>query len=187
MSLLAINNLSVRFSPSGRPVVDAVQGVSFTIKPKETLALVGESGSGKSVTAFSILKLLPFPMASHPSGEIIFCGTFKEAFQIVRREWWSREKINPKKGISSTTGDSAHSSTTGDYAKTSATGKNSIACALGKDSRARVGANGSLILTYWNGNRFRHVIGYEGENGIEANTWYELNGKREIIKSTNQD
>ena len=74
MSLLTIKNLSVRFSPSGRPVVDAVQGVSFTIRPKETLALVGESGSGKSVTAFSILKLLPYPMASHPSGEILFDG-----------------------------------------------------------------------------------------------------------------
>ncbi len=72
MSLLNIKNLSVRFSPSGRPVVDAVQGVSFSVQPKETLALVGESGSGKSVTAFSILKLLPYPMASHPSGEIIF-------------------------------------------------------------------------------------------------------------------
>lgn len=74
MSLLTIKNLSVRFSPPGRPVVDAVQGVSFSIRPKETLALVGESGSGKSVTAFSILKLLPYPMASHPSGEILFDG-----------------------------------------------------------------------------------------------------------------
>lgn len=72
MSLLNVKNLSVRFSPSGRPVVDAVQGVSFSVAPKETLALVGESGSGKSVTAFSILKLLPYPMASHPSGEILF-------------------------------------------------------------------------------------------------------------------
>lgn len=72
MSLLNIKNLSVRFSPAGRPVVDAVQGISFSVQPKETLALVGESGSGKSVTAFSILKLLPYPMASHPSGEILF-------------------------------------------------------------------------------------------------------------------
>ncbi len=74
MSLLNVKNLSVRFAPPGRPVVDAVQGVSFTIKPKETLALVGESGSGKSVTAFSILKLLPYPMASNPTGEIFFDG-----------------------------------------------------------------------------------------------------------------
>ncbi len=72
MNLLDVKNLSVRFSPAGRPVVDAVQGISFAIKPKQTLALVGESGSGKSVSAFSILRLLPYPMASHPSGEIIF-------------------------------------------------------------------------------------------------------------------
>ena len=72
MNLLEVKNLSVRFSPAGRPVVDAVQGISFAIKPKQTLALVGESGSGKSVSAFSILRLLPYPMASHPSGEIIF-------------------------------------------------------------------------------------------------------------------
>ncbi len=64
----------MRFAPPGRPVVDAVQGVGFTVNPKETLALVGESGSGKSVTAFSILKLLPYPMASNPTGEILFDG-----------------------------------------------------------------------------------------------------------------
>ncbi len=72
MNLLDVKKLSVRFSPPGRPVVDAVQGISFSIKPKQTLALVGESGSGKSVSAFSILRLLQYPMASHPTGEIIF-------------------------------------------------------------------------------------------------------------------
>lgn len=72
MNLLEVKNLSVRFAPMGRPVVDAVQGISFAIQPKQTLALVGESGSGKSVSAFSILRLLLYPMASHPSGEIIF-------------------------------------------------------------------------------------------------------------------
>ena len=48
--------------------------MSFTIDKGETLALVGESGSGKSVTALSILKLLPYPPASHPSGSICFKG-----------------------------------------------------------------------------------------------------------------
>ncbi len=42
MNLLDVKNLSVRFSPAGRPVVDAVQGISFAIKPKQILALVGE-------------------------------------------------------------------------------------------------------------------------------------------------
>ncbi|MEQ9122139.1 MAG: ATP-binding cassette domain-containing protein, partial [Alphaproteobacteria bacterium] len=52
----------------------AVRGVSFEISKGETLALVGESGSGKSVTALSILQLLPYPQASHPSGSILFDG-----------------------------------------------------------------------------------------------------------------
>ena len=67
--LLQVENLSVAFR--GRVVVE---NVSFAIERGETQALVGESGSGKSVTALSILKLLPYPAASHPSGRILFKG-----------------------------------------------------------------------------------------------------------------
>ena len=70
-SLLSIRDLSVAFRHSGRETL-AVDRVSFDIGKGETLALVGESGSGKSVTALSILKLLPYPSAWHPSGEIHF-------------------------------------------------------------------------------------------------------------------
>ena len=70
MTLLSVQNLSVRFGPNP-PVVD---GVSFQIAKGETLALVGESGSGKSVTALSIMQLLDYPYASHPSGSIKFNG-----------------------------------------------------------------------------------------------------------------
>jgi microcin C transport system ATP-binding protein len=55
-------------------VTHAVKNISFDIGKGETVALVGESGSGKSVTALSITRLLPYPSASHPSGEIFFKG-----------------------------------------------------------------------------------------------------------------
>ena len=72
-SLLEVKNLSVNFG-TGEHAVRAVKNVSFEIKRGETLAVVGESGSGKSVTALSILQLLPYPMANHPNGSIKFQG-----------------------------------------------------------------------------------------------------------------
>jgi microcin C transport system ATP-binding protein len=71
--LLSIRDLSVAFHQGGNTSL-AVDRVSFDILPGEVMALVGESGSGKSVTANSILKLLPYPAASHPSGKILFEG-----------------------------------------------------------------------------------------------------------------
>jgi microcin C transport system ATP-binding protein len=67
--LLQVRDLSVRFGE-----FEAVKHVSFDIARGETLALVGESGSGKSVTALSVLQLLPYPLASHPNGSIKFHG-----------------------------------------------------------------------------------------------------------------
>jgi microcin C transport system ATP-binding protein len=69
--LLEIENLSVTFGHGDR-AVEAVRGVSFHINEGETLALVGESGSGKSVMALSVMQLLPYPLAHHPSGSIKF-------------------------------------------------------------------------------------------------------------------
>src|SRR5690606_30508044 len=72
--LISIRDLSVAFHQEGRETV-AVDRISFDIGRGETVALVGESGSGKSVTALSILKLLPYPAASHPSGSILYGDT----------------------------------------------------------------------------------------------------------------
>src|SRR5215469_9703928 len=71
--LLSVRDLSVAFRQQGRTTV-AVDRISFEIKRGECVALVGESGSGKSVSALSILKLLPYPAASHPTGSIRFKG-----------------------------------------------------------------------------------------------------------------
>src|SRR5690625_1611455 len=68
--ILQVRNLGVRFRLPGR-VVEAVKGVSLDIAPGETLGLVGESGSGKSVSALSVLQLLPYPQAEHTPGSSI--------------------------------------------------------------------------------------------------------------------
>jgi microcin C transport system ATP-binding protein len=72
-TLVWVRDLSVEFQ-SGRTSTRAVNRISFTVGKGETVALVGESGSGKSVSALSIMRLLPYPAASHPSGEIFFEG-----------------------------------------------------------------------------------------------------------------
>ena len=81
--LLSVRDLSVAFRQGERKIL-AVDRISFDLKKGETLALVGESGSGKSVTALSVMKLLPYPAASHPSGTIHFKG--QELLGLSERE-----------------------------------------------------------------------------------------------------
>ena len=84
--LVRVRDLAVDFA-SGEETVRAVSGVSFDIGRGETVALVGESGSGKSVTALSILQLLPYPAASHPSGSIEVDGVdaVRASGRVLRR------------------------------------------------------------------------------------------------------
>ncbi len=86
--ILRVSDLSVSFRSEGREV-QAVRNISFDVAAGETLALVGESGSGKSSAAMSILQLLPYPPAFHPSGSILFegeelLGASQEAIRSIR-------------------------------------------------------------------------------------------------------
>lgn len=71
--ILQVKNLSVSFNTYNGEV-QAVRGVTFDLKEGETLAIVGESGSGKSVTAQSIMKLIPMPPGKFTNGSILFKG-----------------------------------------------------------------------------------------------------------------
>jgi microcin C transport system ATP-binding protein len=81
--LLDVQGLSVAFGQGDRETL-AVDRISFDVGKGETVALVGESGSGKSVTALSVLKLLPYPSAHHPSGTIHFKG--QELLHLPERD-----------------------------------------------------------------------------------------------------
>ena len=91
MAFVDVKDLSVDFRSSERSV-QAVKNVSFSIDAGETVALVGESGSGKSVSALSILQLLPYPMASHPSGSITVDG-----MEVVGAEHAAMRRIRGNK------------------------------------------------------------------------------------------
>ena len=73
MALLEVDNLQTHFF-TREGVVRAVDGVSFTVEPGKTLGIVGESGCGKSVTALSIMSLLPQPPAKIVGGSVTFEG-----------------------------------------------------------------------------------------------------------------
>src|SRR5262249_28255690 len=81
--LLEVRDLSISFRQGQREHLP-VRRIPFDLAPRETVALVGESGSGKSATALSVMKLLPYPAAHHPSGAIRFKG--KDLLQMSERQ-----------------------------------------------------------------------------------------------------
>jgi ABC-type dipeptide/oligopeptide/nickel transport system ATPase component len=82
-SLLTVDNLAIQFGPPEDPV-RAVDGISFSMAPGETLAVVGESGSGKSVSALALTRLLASPPARYVSGRINFDG--RDVLKMPDRE-----------------------------------------------------------------------------------------------------
>ncbi len=82
-NIISVKNLSVGFQTNNKKS-NVVHSISFDIPKGKTVALVGESGSGKTVTALSILKLLPYPSAYHESGEITYQN--KNLLQISNKE-----------------------------------------------------------------------------------------------------
>ena len=81
--LLDVRNLKTYFKSEDN-IVKAVDDVSFQLKRGETLGIVGESGSGKSVTALSIMKLVPNPIGQIVGGSILFNSPIKELSILLR-------------------------------------------------------------------------------------------------------
>jgi hypothetical protein len=101
---------------------------------------------------------------------IIFEGSFRDAISIVTIKW---PEIVASMSLAASGKDSKLAAS-GDGSNLAASGNESICMVAGVSGAAMVGKNGSLVLTYWDGKRFRHVIGYEGEDNIRPNTFYHI-------------
>ena len=91
MPLLEVKNLRTEFR-TGAGIVRAVDGISYTVEPGETVAVVGESGSGKSVSALSLLRLIPDPPGRITGGEVLFAG--RNLLQISEAEMRQHRKYH---------------------------------------------------------------------------------------------
>ena len=119
-------------------------------------------------------------------GKVVFCGSFVNAYLfLLERKPLNKKTITGDSGHAAATGNSGHAAATGDYGHAAATGNSGHAAILGLNGMAKCGKGGSIILTYNDGERERHLVGYEGE-GILADTWYcvkVVKGKAKFVKS----
>jgi peptide/nickel transport system ATP-binding protein len=90
--LLSIEDLSIDFI-SATDKVSALQNISFSVAKNEIVALVGESGSGKSITALSILQLIPSPPAQYPNGRILFSPDGTDQIDLLKRNRYEMQDI----------------------------------------------------------------------------------------------
>jgi peptide/nickel transport system ATP-binding protein len=96
MSLLSIRDLSVQFHTEAG-ITDAVKNISFDVNRGEIVAIVGESGSGKSVTALSVLQLLPVLPTKYPSGQILFADDDQQAIDLLKLPGDALRRLRGKK------------------------------------------------------------------------------------------
>ena len=94
--LLSVENFSVDFV-SGKQITHAVKNVSFTVNRGEILAIVGESGSGKSVTALSILQLIPSPPAKYTTGRILFSESGEANIDLLKKDTYRIQDVRGNK------------------------------------------------------------------------------------------
>jgi len=117
-----------------------------------------------------------------PRGVVVFTSlNWWEASIYVkeRRPAGTAEKIaTGDSGHAAATGNYGHAAATGDSGHAAATGDSGHAAALSYNGKAKAGTNGAVVLAWWDGKRGRFLVGYVGEDGIEADTWYRaVDGK----------
>ena len=128
-----------------------------------------------------------------PKGDVIYCGTREGAIALLIEKGADPSLIpcgqasaSGQRGQASASGDYGQASASGYQGQASASGYQGQASASGETGRAMAGTLGIVMLTYWDTSalRTRIVLGYVGENGIEANTWYQLDEKHAFVVAT---
>lgn len=137
-------------------------------KPKPTTKSRAKAVEAKAVEAANVVEI--GGKVKFPRGEVVYCGSLSRAQTMIAK----KRLIHL---ADKAAGYVAPASTSGDRAP---------AVCLGYGGAAKCGLNGSIVLTFHDGKRPRHVIGYAGEDGIEADNWYRVSaGKLQLCPDQN--